>query len=436
MSTGVSTRTRIWLRWVAYHAAPRAFLTMRARQGDPLARIMVGRNRCAELYPMIERVRADGRLVRTRYFTVTADHELCRTILRDNRFGVLTPENMDMGRPIRWILTKTDPGLPNPVEPPAMVAVDPPEHTEYRRPIASAFTPRAIAKLNDRIVEVTDQLLDQLAELPRPDLIADFACRLPVAIIAEILGVPDEDHDMLLSWGHSGAPLLDLGLSWRTYREAIAILVDGDNYFDRHIDRLSADPDSSILSHLAEKRELGRRELSANSSLLLGAGFETTVNLIGNGIVHLLAHPEQLALLRDEPDRWPNAVEEILRYESPVQMTVRRVNSDLELAGQHLPAGTTLVLLLGGANRDPAAFDDPNRFDITRANARDHLAFGSGIHACLGAALARTEGATALRALFERYPDLRLDGAPVRRDLVTLHGYQRLPAKLAVPVAH
>ncbi|MDT5152406.1 MAG: hypothetical protein QOI01_4139 [Mycobacterium sp.] len=163
-----------------------------------------------------------------------------------------------------------------------------------------------------------------------------------------------------------------------------------------------------------------------DAALLIGAGFETTVNLIGNGIVQLLAHPEQLARLREDPDLWPAAVEEILRIESPVQMTARTPHRDVEIAGQHLRAGEMVALLLGGANRDPHVFTDPHDFDITRANARP-----SGVRLrCARAALARIEGATALRALFEAYPDLRLTEPPQRRGLVNLYGYPRLPVQL------
>ncbi|PRC43038.1 cytochrome P450, partial [Mycobacterium sp. ITM-2017-0098] len=161
-----------------------------------------------------------------------------------------------------------------------------------------------------------------------------------------------------------------------------------------------------------------------------GAGVETTVNLIGNGIAALLAHPEQLALLRDDPDLWPSAVEEILRYDSPVQMTARTARCDTVVAGIPVRKGAVIVLLLGGANRDPQVFDRPNEFDITRPNSRDHLAFASGIHVCLGAALARIEGATALRELFTRYPGLHLAAPAEPRGLVNLHGYRRLPTHL------
>ena len=183
---------------------------------------------------------------------------------------------------------------------------------------------------------------------------------------------------------------------------------------------------------MAADGALTDRELAANAALIVGAGFETTVNLIGNGIALLLRHPDQLALLRDDPGLWPGAIEEILRLDSPVQMTARTASCDAEIAGYRVARGDMVGLLLGGANRDPHVFSDPASFDVTRVNAREHLAFASGIHACLGAALARIEGLSALRALFEAFPDLRLTEPPHLRGLVNLRGFAALPAQLGV----
>src|SRR5439155_5979721 len=203
------------------------------------------------------------------------------------------------------------------------------------------------------------------------------------------------------------------------------------DYLSEHVHLLRAgEPGDNPFSRLAADGTLTDHEFTANAALIVGAGFETTVNLIGNGIVLLLQHPEQLARLREDPDLWPAAVEEILRLDSPVQMTARTAARDVEIAGARIAAGDMVALLLGGANRDPHVFTDPARFNIIRANARDHLAFASGVHACLGAALARIEGATALRALFETFPDMRLTAPPERRGLINLHGYSRLPAQL------
>jgi cytochrome P450 len=421
----------LWSRWLVMHGAPRTFMTIRAWRGEPLARLIASHGRGVDPYPLTEQLRSSGPLVRTPFAWASADHDVCREILRDKRFGITTPSDMEAARPLRTLLARTNPGVANPVEPPAMLMVNPPDHTRYRQLVARSFTPRAIEDLDIRVGQVTRQLIDQLATKPRPDLIADFAAQLPVAMIAEILGLPADTHPQLLEWGHAGAPLLDIGIGWRTYRRAIDELRGVDDYLsDRFRQIREGSPGDTPFTRMAADKTLTDRELYANAALLVGAGFETTVNLIGNGIVTLLDHPEQLAHLRKNPDLWPGAVEEILRIDSPVQMTARTAHCDVEIAGQQLRAGNTVALLLGGANRDPNIFADPDRFDITRPNARDHLAFASGIHACLGAALARIEGATALRALFESYPDLQLTETPRRRGLVNLHGYARLPTQL------
>ncbi|MDT5102989.1 MAG: hypothetical protein QOI25_502 [Mycobacterium sp.] len=420
-----------WPRWLALHGVPRAFLSLQARRGDPVARIMRGADKWGDPYPLMEQLRQQGRLVRTPFVTVTTDHEFCRTILRDNRFKVSAPSELGLPRPVQALVDRTDLGLPNPVEPPAMLMVDPPDHTRYRRLVAQSFTPRAIDSLAGRVTEVTTHLLDVLDSIPQPDLLRDFAARLPLAVIAEILGLPDDTHPRLLQWGSSGAPLLDMGISWATFRGAVAGLRDADDFLREHFQQLRAGARSdNPFSRMATGDELTHRELAANAALLVGAGFETTVNLIGNGIVLLLRHPEQLALLRDDPDLWDGAVEEILRFDSPVQMTARTANSDVTVLGHDIAAGEMVAMLLGGANRDPAVFTNPGMFDITRPNAREHLAFASGVHACLGAALARIEGTVALRGLFDRFPDLSLAAPPLRRGLVNLHGFEHLPAQL------
>jgi cytochrome P450 len=423
---------RMWARWLAMHGAARALMKVRALRGDPLARLIASHGRATDPYPLMEEIRAGGRLVRAPFTWVSVDYGVCREVLRDNRFGVTAPSTMDLPRPLRTLISRTDDeGVANPVEPPAMVVVDPPEHTRYRQLVAQSFTPRAIDKLTTRVAEVTDDLVERLADTPHPDLITDFASQLPVAIIGEILGLPTDTHQWMLEWGHCGAPLLDIGIGWRTYRAAVDGLRDADRELrDRFHQLRSAETDAHPFSRLAAHGPLTDREFTANAALLIGAGFETTVNLIGNGINLLLQHPDQLARLRNHPELWPSAVEEILRIDSPVQMTARTARCDLDLAGHRIAAGEMVALLLSGANRDPHVFTDPDRFDIARPNARDHLAFASGIHACLGAALARIEGATALRALFEAFPDLELTAPPQPRGLVNLRGFSRLPARL------
>jgi cytochrome P450 len=425
-----------WLRWLSTQGVARMALGTLARRGDTMAQLTTGPAGLADPYPLIETLRSRGRLVRTPLAWVTVDHELSRNILRDNRFGVRSAEGFDIPRPLLGVVRRAE-LPPNPVEPPSMLVVDPPDHSRLRRSVAAAFTPRAVARLGDRVESVTDELLRALPEGGSADLIADYAAEVPIAIISEMLGFPYDTRALFLSWGDRISPLLDIGLSWRVWRDAIRAIRDMDRYADEQLVRLRRTPGEDILSSLIAAGELSDGELKATTSLLMGAGFETTVNLIGNSIVALLAHPDQLARLRAEPDLWPNAVDEVLRYDAAVQSTARVVLPDeVELEGIRLRRGATVVLSLAGANRDPQVFPEPDRFDITRPNARDHLTFSSGIHACLGASLARMEAAYALRALFDRFPDLQLAGTPRRRPLFTLHGYSHLPIELGRRAEH
>jgi cytochrome P450 len=420
----------MWVRWAMLHGIPRIALRVQARRGDPLALLLIGPHRAGNPHHLVEQIRERGTLVRTPLVWATADHDLCREILRDSRFIVSSTDNMGLPAPINWLIRRTDPRLPHPAEPPSMLQVDPPKHTRYRRPVAHAFTPRATERLSDRIIDVTAKLINRLESRPQSDLIADYAAPLPAAIIADILGIPDDRRARMLERGNQGAPLLDIGLSWKTFRRGMQALRESGDEIDDQIDRLQATPDDGIFSHIVSQGNLSRHELATTAALLAGAGFETTVNLIGNAIVLLLQHPEQLDLVRNDPDLWPNVVEETLRLAAPVQMTSRTTACDVELAGHHLKAHTTVALLLAGANRDPHVFTNPAAFDTTRANAKEHLAFSSGVHACLGASLARMEAAIALRALFERFPGLRLTGTPTPRKLATLSGFQHIPVHI------
>ncbi|MEH3142773.1 MAG: cytochrome P450 [Mycobacterium kyogaense] len=420
-----------WMRWAALHGLPRAFLSQRARRGEPMSALTLGRDDPAGRLRRIEEIRAAGPLVRTPAVLVSADHEICRTVLRDNDFLVADPAETGLPEALARVVRRLDPELPNPVEAPSMLMTDPPEHTGYRKMVARSFTPRAIATLDARIDELTLELLDGLDSRREVDLIGDYAAQVPAAVISDLLGVPTSERPRILRWGNTIAPLLDIGITWPVFRDAMNELRDVEAYMREHFRRLRAEgSDGTPFSTMALESGLTDRVLRANAALLVGAGVETTVNLIGNGIVALMRHPDQLALLRDDPDLWPSAIEEMLRFDSPVQMTARQAGRDTEIAGVPITRGTAVVLLLGGANRDPKVFEHPDRFDIARPNARDHLAFGSGIHVCLGAALARNEAVTALRALFDRYPDLQLRDTPEHRGLVNLNGYRRLTARL------
>ncbi|ADG80230.1 Cytochrome P450 OS=Tsukamurella paurometabola (strain ATCC 8368 / DSM / CCUG 35730 / CIP 100753/ JCM 10117 / KCTC 9821 / NBRC 16120 / NCIMB 702349 / NCTC 13040) OX=521096 GN=Tpau_3652 PE=3 SV=1 [Tsukamurella paurometabola] len=431
MRTGAAVALTTRVRWAIMHGLPRYALPRRAARGDVMAQMLLGYAEPGSQYAQFDRLREAGTLVRSEVGITTADHHACREILRDKRFRTVQPTDFGFPGPLRRVLELTELGLPNPVEPPSMLVSEPPAHTAYRHPIARSFTPKAIEQLTDRARTVSAQLLDAMAAKDSPDLVIDYAARLPVAMIGRLLGLPEADDDYMLEWGEAAAPLLDPGLSWPVYWRAVRALRGLDDYLTAHFARVTAQSGGDHpFALLAASGELTDRELVTNAALLIGAGFETTVNLIGNGIVALLDHPEQLARLRAEPDLWPNAVEEILRYSSPVQRTARIAAEDAEVLGMPVRAGTMISLQLAGANRDPAVFADPAVFDVARPEAKKHVSFGFGIHACIGAALARMEGAVALRALFERYPDLALDGAGTPRGLSTLYGYSSLPARL------
>jgi cytochrome P450 len=391
----------------------------------------------AEPYPFYEELRARGRFVDTGLALTSAHHDVATEVLRSKDFGVgmRMPENLP--GPVRLAVRAGGRWALGPVQPPSMLAADPPDHTRYRKLVTRAFSARAVAALRRRTEEIAAGLLDDLAARPggTADLVADYAALLPATVIAEMLGAPLDMRDQFLRWGEGGALSLDMGLTLAEFRRTERDIDALHAWMLGHFDRIRANPGEDILSALVgvhdEEGGLTEDELSSIAMLLLAAGFETTVNLIGSGSALLMQHPDQLALLRDDPSLWPNAVDEMLRIDSPVQRTGRMAHATTEVLGTTIRAGTVVVVQLGGANRDPAVFDDPTRFDVTRANAGDHIAFSSGIHYCLGAGLARMEGEVALRALFERFPDLAPAGPGRRRPTRTLRGWASLPVALA-----
>ena len=263
---------------------------------------------------------------------------------------------------------------------------------------------------------------------------ATYCNLLPVTVIAEILGVPERDREEVLRLGAAAAPSLDLGLSWTKFRHVESALREFDHWLVQHIDDLRRQPGEDLLSQLVTAQEDGVSltdvELRSTAGLVLAAGFETTVNLLGNGIALLASNPEQRRLLAERHDLWPNAVDEVLRLDPPVLLTGRMTLADTKIAGVPMRRGSVMVALLAGANRDPQVFPEPDKFDIGRQNARDHLSFSAGRHFCLGAALARMEGEVGLRTLFERYPEPRLENGATRRSTRILRGYDRLPVTL------
>ncbi|GAA3367557.1 cytochrome P450 [Streptomyces sannanensis] len=294
-----------------------------------------------------------------------------------------------------------------------MLRSDPPDHTRLRRLVSKAFTARRVAELRPRIQEITDQLLDAIVPAGRADLVADFALPLPVTVISELLGVPVTDrHDfqrwtdeMIMRGVRRPDPAV-VDAAWRQMRSYLTKLLEAKR------DRPADDLLSELIAARDEEQQLTEDELIAMSFLLLVAGYITTVNLIGSGIATLLAHPEQLETLRNNPALLPGAIEEFLRYDGPVSPGIARfAREDVSIAGVNIPRGATVLIASAIADRDPARFADPDRLDITRQD-NAHLAFGHGIHYCLGAPLARLEGQVAIGTALRRLPGIALAVPP------------------------
>jgi cytochrome P450 len=314
-----------------------------------------------------------------------------------------------------------------------MLVVDPPDHTRLRNLVSKVFTPRMVELLRPRIESITAGLLDRLAGRSEVDLIAEFAYPLPVIVIAEMLGVPARDRAQFQEWSAVTVRGLDPFVDEAT-REAVFDARDAlIDYLRGIIDERRREPADDLITAMIAAREQGdflsEGELIAMCNLLLVAGHETTVNLIGNGTLALLRNPDQLDRLRREPALARTAVEELLRYAPPVQWTGRVSLVELDLGGRRIGEHQSVVGILAAANRDPDVFEDPERLDIGR-DPNPNLAFGRGIHFCLGAPLARLEAQIALPALLERSPDLRLAGEPVPRPTWNLRGLAHLPVGL------
>lgn len=422
------------------HGFVRGVAAIGARRGDLQARMIADPSVAANPVPFYDELRASGPLVKGRVNYVTTDHSLAQELLRSDNFRVI-----DMGSnlpgPLRWLERRTRDDMLHPLRPPSLLAVEPPDHARYRKTVSAVFTSRAVAALRDRVEQTAAGLLDQLARGAGTsgvvDVVERYCSQLPVAIISDILGVPEQDRRRVLEFGELAAPSLDIGLRWRQYRSVQDGLAGFNSWLAGHLAELRHTPSDNLMSQLIQMAESGSAEshlneieLQAIAGLVLAAGFETTVNLLGNGVRMLLDAPHHLDTLRQHPELWPNAVEEILRLDSPVQLTARVALDDVEVAGTPISRGELVVVYLAAANRDPAVFTDPHRFDIERPNAGKHLAFSGGRHFCLGAALARAEGEVGLRTFFERFPEARPAGTGSRHDTRVLRGWSTLPVAL------
>jgi cytochrome P450 len=389
----------------------------------------------AALEPVLDELRTHGPFYRGKFASVSVDNAAVRALLSNPDAGSGFVPADGGGRFARlqsWAMEDAPLG---PLTPPSLLVTEPPDHTRYRKLVSRVFSVRAVENLRGRTQQIATELLDQIEPSSPVDLVAAYCSLLPVTVIAEILGVPEHDRERVLRFGAAAAPSLDLGLSWREFRHVESALREFDQWLGQHLDDLRRRPGNDLLSQLVAAQEDGvgltDTELKSTAGLVLAAGFETTVNLLGNGIALLAADPEQRRLLAERDDLWPNAVDEVLRVDPPVLLTGRMSTADTEVVGVPMRRGSVMVGLLAGANRDPQVFPQPDRFDVARENARDHVSFSAGRHYCLGAALARMEGEVGLRSLFERYPDLRVERGALRRSTRILRGYERLPVTLS-----
>jgi cytochrome P450 len=383
-------------------------------------------------YPYYERMRTTDPVHLTPLgMFVASRHAEASQVLRDKRFGKDYVE-----RTIRRYGPKI-------MEEPVfrsmshwMLQQDPPDHTRLRGLVVKAFTARRVEDMRPRIQQIVDETLDRIIPTGKMDLIEDYAFRLPVTIICDMLGIPEEHREVFYTSSRDGGRLLDpVPLTPDEIKQGNASNAMAAMYFQQLFELRRKTPGDDLITQLVQAEEdgskLSNEELTANIILLFGAGHETTVNLIGNGLLALHRNPDQLALLKANPQLITNAIEEFLRYDSSVQLTGRVALEDIDdLGGRRIPKGESVLCLLGSANHDPAVYPDrPDLLDITRPNIRP-LSFGGGIHHCLGAQLARIEAEIAISTLLRRLPDLRLDDAanPEWRPTFVLRGLKRLPA--------
>jgi cytochrome P450 len=320
----------------------------------------------------------------------------------------------------------------------SLIFNDPPYHTVVRKLLAGAFTPRKLAEMEPLIETIVNRLLDRLEDMGEFDFITEFAMALPTEIISFMLGIPEEHRHRLRGFSLAILGALDPVVPETRLAAGNAAVTEFAELLGELIAFRRANPDSAgqgeVLDALifgeVDGRGLSEEELIQNCIFLLNAGHETTTSLVGNAAAILLEHPDQFALLKSDPDLIETAVEEFLRYQSPLQIGNRLADEPIEVSGITLPAGTYIHTSIAGANRDPEVFDDPETVDITRANASKHLAFATGIHVCLGASLARIEGRVAIGNLTRRFPNLRLTGKPEVMGLARFRGYTKLPVRV------
>ncbi|WP_437535238.1 cytochrome P450 [Sorangium sp. So ce726] len=364
---------------------------------------------------------------------LVSSHGLCSSLLRSRSFGMEAHKVLPPGKLLQFLKAT---GKPTTGRRGSMLFHDPPDHTRLRGLVSRAFTPQTIERRYQQVTEIASQLLDDVKDREEIDIIADYAFPLPVVVIAELLGVPVEDRDLLKRWSADLVRGYEPGASpeeFARYRQASSEL---DGYLNEIVELRRRAPRADLVSELIQVQEAGDRlsmqELTATCSLLLIAGHENTMNLVGNGTLALVQHPDARRALASEPELIGNTIEELLRYDSPGQVTLRFCLEETAVGGHTVRRGDLVVLVLGAANRDPVQFADPDRLDVHRDNAASHLSLGAGIHYCLGAPLSRLEGQIAIDLLFRRFPRLTAETQGLAwHHNIMLRGLQSLPITLS-----
>jgi len=393
---------------------------------NPMSRAMLD-----DPYPFYKRLRERDPFHRSRPADgyVLSRYDDIHAVLSERRFS---SDERHQRRYPRFSARNKRAGIPDPYEDDtaSMLRVDPPDHTRLRTLVNKAFTPRAVGQMRSRIETLIDEKLSALPRHGQLELVRDFASPLPITVIAEMLAIPIADRERFQHWSNEIVRTLGDG-NREDRRASRAAMEELGSFLEGLVELRRKDPRDDLFSGLVAAEEegdrLSTRELLTTCTLLLVAGNETTTNLISNSIVALLRNRDQLEILRSEPKRIAGAIDELLRFDSPVQLTSRMVVQDEEFRGHSLKRGQQLVLLLAAGNRDPERFENPDRLDVTRENVR-HLSFSHGLHRCLGAQLALLEGGLAIEALITRLPDLRFAAEELKWGSNTvLRGPRSLP---------
>lgn len=359
-----------------------------------------------------------------RFWWITR-YDDCATLVKDLRIGKEIKRNLPEHLHPQWSHNMQDPlGIGK-----HMLNMDPPNHTRLRNLVHKAFTPRIVRQIQPRIQEVCDELLDTIADKNEMDIMEDYAAIVPAMVIAEMLGVPRSDQEKFRDWTKR------MIFGWEDGQDQMLAGMEFAQYMHEQIDRRATEKPDDVLTGLVDAEEEGdtldRQELMSMIFLLLAAGHETTTHLIGNGMVALLKYDEQMQVLKDNLDNKDliaNMNEEIVRYNGPAPTNLLRYAfEDIDIRGKTIKQGDGVWMVFHAANRDPEVFENPDKFDIQRENAGKHLGFGGGIHYCLGAPLARLEGAIAIPTLVKHFPDMKLTGDKLEYDTHSFHGYKSIP---------